>query len=151
MRTLWGSSNSRSLLAGTECAVLPSAAAALCDFRIMLAGSFLGLGATVGGPLGSAASGGGLIWGPELTGNGFSSRGLFGGSWATGEPSEVLFAEALWRSCSKSTVATGLLLDIPADGGRYFTFPGCGGRPGSSMKSEGGGIRPRSISGALAD
>lgn len=151
MRTLWGSNNSRSLLAGTECPELPSATAALCDFRIMLAGSFLGFGATAGGLLGSVASGGRLDWGPELMANGLNSGGLFGGSWVTGELTEVFFGEALWRSCSKSTVAPGLLLDIPAGGGRCFAFSGCGGGPGSSMKSEGGGIRPRSISEALVD
>lgn len=126
-----------------------SASAVLCDFSIMLAGSFLGLGATAGGLLGSTASGGGLIGVPKLIVNGLTSGGLFGGSWVTGGFTEVLFVEALWRSCSKSTVA-GLLLDITADAIRSLAVSGCGRGCGSSMKSDGGGIKSRFISDWLA-
>lgn len=110
MRTLWGSNKRRSLPGETKCPELPSelGAAALCAFRIMLAGSFLGFGATAGGLLGSAASGGGLSGGPELMVGSFSSGGLFGGSWVTEELTGPLCEEALWRSCSRSIGAAGL-------------------------------------------
>lgn len=99
----------------------------------MLVGSFLGLGATTGGLLGSVVSGEGLRRGLVLTENELGSGNSLSQFWVT-------LIDALWRSSSKST---GLFLDIPADGGGSLVLSG---GPGSSMKSDGGGIRLASIS-----
>lgn len=95
----------------------------------MFGGSFLGLGATAGGLLGSAKSGGGVT---SWTAEGDRAWGLFGGSSGV--------AEAV------STKTVGFGLGNPADRGGSFASSGSGGATGSSMKSEGGGIRLRSIS-----
>lgn len=130
IRIFWGSI----MLAGVECpAMLSGTGAALCDFRIMLAGSFLGFGATAGGVLGSRA---GLEGGLGLLDNELCSGACL---WDSG----VTFIDALWRSSSRST---GLLLDFSIDGGGSLALPGPEWGPGSSMKSDGGGIRLRSIS-----
>jgi len=126
---------------GTECPEFPSKlAAVLCDFKIMLAGSFLGLGATAGGLLGSGTSGGELSWKLEVQTGG----GLAGDSSLTEGLAEVFFAGTPGCSGSKSTVAPGIV-EIPAGGGT-FTFSGREGVSGSSIKSDGGGIIPRSTS-----
>lgn len=134
IRTFWGSMDTRSPLVGAECpARLSGAGAALCDFRIMLAGSFLGLGATTGGLLGSVVSGEGLGWTLVLTDPELCSGGSFSDSW-------VSLLDARWRRSSRST---GLFLDVPAGRGGSLVLSG---GPGSSMKSDGGGMRLKSIS-----
>lgn len=133
----------QSLLVVTECPGFPSepVAAVFCEFKIMFEGIFLGFGATAGGLLGSGSPGGGLFW---------EVGGLSKGSSVKAEITEVFSAETSGCNCPVTKVASGLV-ENPAGGGTPFSSSGLEAGSDSSMKSEGGGMRPTSISEAFVD